>query len=159
MASEAEKTKVQPEVIVKDYLQLRKKSEIVLVESCGGFLTPYSKEMRAADFIIAMKMPMLMIVEPTGDVFENVICQLATAKHMGINIKGVILNKYIKSPLLNIKKLPALIEAYSGIPIVGIVGYKTNISPPGLIDTILHSVDLETIFDMKIPKLGSNFEL
>ncbi len=155
LASEAEKIKIQPEVIVKDFLKLRKNSEIVLVESCGSILTPFSQEMRASDFIIAMKTPVLMIAEPSNEVFENVLATISVAKHMGINVKGIILNKYIKSPHLNIKKLPVLLEAYSGIPIVGIVGYKTNISPSGLIDTILHSVDIETIFDMQIPKLNS----
>lgn len=153
LAAESEKTKIQADVIVKDFLQLRKISEIVLVESSGSLLTPYSNEMRASDFVIAMRTPVLMVVEPANDVFENVIAHISTAKHMGIKIKGIILNKFIKSQHPNIKKLPALLEAYSGIPIVGIVGYKTNISPSGLIDTILHSVDLETVFDMSIPKL------
>lgn len=158
LAAEAEKIKIQPEVIVTDYLKLRKISEIVLVESCGGILTPYTQQMRAADFVLAMKTPMLMVVEPTNNVFENVIANIKTAQHMGIKVKGIILNKFIKSPHINVKKLPVLLEAYSGVPIVGIVGYKTNSSPSGLIDTILHSVDLETIFDMKIPKLDVNFE-
>ena len=98
---------------------------------------------------------MLLVVEPTHEVLEKVLLTIDYVRHAGITVSGVILNKYIKSPDLNIKKLPAMIEAYSGVPIVGIVGYQMSVSPSGLIDTVLHSIDLETIFKMKIPKLSN----
>mgnify|MGYP002580462327 CR=1 FL=1 len=155
LAAKKENVVVQPEVLVKDYLKLRKTSEIVIVESSGGILTPFCSSMRTIDFIQAMQTSMLLVVEPTHEVLEKVLLTIDYVRHAGITVSGVILNKYIKSPDLNIKKLPAMIEAYSGVPIVGIVGYQMSVSPSGLIDTVLHSIDLETIFKMKIPKLSN----
>ena len=79
---------------------------------------------------------------------------IETARHAGLNVRGIIINKFIKTDDLNLKNLPALLEAYSGIPVVGIVGCLPKITPSGLIDTVLHSIDLETIFGVKIPKLS-----
>lgn len=157
-AGQKENNPIKPEVLVKDYLKLRKTVDMVLVEGCGGVLTPYTKDMKALDFIIATKTPMIMVVEPTNDNFDNVVANLIVAKHSGIDIRGVIINKYTKSGKINIKKMPALIEAYSGVPVVGIVAKQDKLTPIGLIDIILHSVDLETIFNMKIPKLSPQSE-
>ena len=157
-AGQKENNPVKAEVLVKDYLKLRKSVDMVLVEGCGGVLTPYTKEMKAADFIIATKTPMIMVVEPKNDNFDDVVANLLVAKHSGIEIRGVIVNKYTKSSKINIKKMPALIEAYSGIPVVGIVEKQEKLTPTGLIDIILHSVDLDPIFNRKVPNRNSQGE-
>ncbi len=154
LAAKKENIIVKPEVIVKDYLKLRKTSEIVFVESCGGLMTPLARKMKIVDLVDAIQTSVLLVVEPTKDVLEKVLLMINYARHNNIDIRGIILNKFIKSSDLDIKKLPALIEAYSGIPIVGIVRYQAQVTPSGLIDTVLQSIDLETIFGMKIPKLN-----
>lgn len=154
LAAKNEKTEIQPEILVKDFLTLRKTSEIVMVESCGGLLTPYSENMRSIDFAQALQTDILLVVEQSTESFEKALLTIDYAKHAGIRVRGIVINKYVKTDDLNLKNLPALLEAYSGIPVVGIVGCLPKITPSGLIDTVLHSIDLETIFGIKIPKLS-----
>ncbi len=154
LAAQAEKQNIQPEILVRDFLTLRKTSEIVMVESCGGLLAPYSENMRSIDFAQALQTEVLIVAEQSTEGFEKVLMMIETARHAGLNVRGIIINKFIKTDDLNLKNLPALLEAYSGIPVVGIVGCLPKITPSGLIDTVLHSIDLETIFGVKIPKLS-----
>lgn len=154
LVAQNEKATIQPEILVKDFLTLRKASEIVMVESCGGLLTPYSENMRSIDFAQALQTDILIVAEQSDEGFEKVLLTIDYAMHAGLNVRGVIINKFAKTENLNLKNLPALIEAYSGVPVVGIVGYLPKITPSGLIDTVLHSIDLETIFGVKIPKLS-----
>ena len=155
LAAKKENTFIQPEVLVKDLLTLRKSSDIVIVEGNNGIKTPFTENLKTTDFIKAIQASVLMVVEPTHDALEKVLLTIDYLKHHGISPVGVILNKYLKTPDLNIQNMPALIEEYSGIPIVGIVGYQSQFYPSGLIDTILHSVDLETVFEINIPKLNN----
>ena len=155
LAAKKENTVIQPEVLVKDLLTLRKSSDIVIVEGNNGIKTPFTENLKTTDFIKAIQASVLMVVEPTHDALEKVLLTTDYLRHHGIETVGIILNKYLKTPDLNIQSMPALIEEYAGIPIVGIVGYQSNFYPSGLIDIILHSVDLETIFNIKIPKLNN----
>lgn len=155
LAAQQEGIIIKPQVLVKDYLKLAKTCEIVLIESWGGIFSPISEEVQTVEFIQAIKASMLMVVEPSHYVFDNLILALNMAQHLGVKIAGVILNKTVKSSDINIKKLPELIEYYAGVPVIGIVGLQQNIIPSEIIDTILHSVDIETLFSMQIPKLNN----
>jgi dethiobiotin synthetase len=158
LAAQKEKTKIQPEILVKDFLTLRKTNEIVLVEPCGGILTPYSESLRAIDFLQAIQSNLIIVVEQTEEAFEKTLLMVDYAKHADIKIRGIIINKYMKTDDINLKNLPALLEAYSGIPVVGVVGVIPKITSSNLIDTVLHSIDLEAVFGMQIPKLNQSFE-
>jgi len=157
LAAKEEGVEIRPQAIIQDYLKLMKKSEIILTEACNGILTPISPEINSLDIIKTIKMSVLIIAEFGSDVLENILLIVSTAKLHGLDVRGVILNKFIASSNENIKNLPSMIEQYAKVPILGIVPYITaDILPSELIDTILHSVDLEGVFGMQIPKISSN---
>jgi len=156
IAAEVEGIKIDSQTVIQDYLKLRKNSEIILTESCGGILTPISPDLTFLDIIKTMKMSILIVSEFGSDALENILLTVSTAKLNGIDVRGVILNKFISSFDENAKRLPMLIEKYANVPILGIVpfGSDYDVAPSELIDTILHSVDLEGIFGIKIPKIN-----
>jgi len=155
IAAEKEGIQISPQILIKDYLNLRKKSDIIITEACSGILTPISSEINTIDLIKAMKMSILIIAEFSPDVLENVLLMVSTAKLHGFDVRGVIINKYFTSLNENAKQLPSMIEKYAKVPILGIVPLKEeNILPTELIDTILHSIDLEGLFGMQIPQMN-----
>lgn len=157
LASEKEGIEIKPQTIIKDYLNLRKKSEIIITEACGGILTPISKDINTKDLIQTMKMSVLIVAEFGDDVLDNILLNVSAAKFYNFDVRGVILNKFITSSNENVKYLPDFIEQYAKVPLLGIVPYKgDNLTPSELIDTILHSVDLEGVFGMQIPKISLN---
>ena len=158
LAAKNENTEIQPQVILKDFLTLRKKSDIVLIEGYSGLVTPISENIDTIDLIKAMQASLLIVVEPSRDVLEKTLLLIHYARHAGLKICGVILNKFLVSNDLNTKNLASMIEMYSEVPVVGIVKYQTDIAPSELIDNTLHTIDIETIFGMSIPKLNNYTE-
>lgn len=156
IASQKENIDIQPEVLIKDFLTLKKISDIVLIEGYNGIITPISENIETVDLIKVMQASLLIVVEPTKESLEKVLLTINYARHAGIKVCGTIINKFIHSTDLDIKNLAAMIEMTARVPVVGIVNYKSRITPSELIDTILHSVDIETIFNTKIPKLSNN---
>ena len=76
---------------------------------------------------------------------------------MGIKVNGIIVNKYPEdNEDIGIKNVPRLIEEYTDASVVGIIkelsGYE-EMSPASIIDNVLNGVDIEKVFDIKIPKL------
>jgi len=157
LAAKEEGIEIRPQTIIQDYLKLMRTSEIILTEACNGILTPISPQINSLDIIKTMKMSVLIVADFGSDVLENILMIVSTARLHGLNVRGVILNKFIASSNENTKNLPSMIEEYAEIPILGIIPYITDdILPSELIDTILHSVDLEGVFGMQIPKISSN---
>lgn len=157
LASKKENIEIKPQTIIHDYLNLRKNSDIIITEACGGILTPISENINTVDLIKTMEMSVLIVAEYGTDVLENILLTVAASKFHGFDVRGVILNKCFTSTNENIKYLPELVEKYAKIPVLGIIPYKNeNIPPSELLDTILHSVDIESIFGMQIPQLSFN---
>ncbi|MGN0004433.1 MAG: dethiobiotin synthase [Candidatus Gastranaerophilaceae bacterium] len=155
LAAQNEEKEIKPEVLVKDFLRLRKNSEVVIVESCGGLYTPLSPELQIKDFVNAVQLPVIIVAEASHDVFDNIVMLVNCAKHAGLVVRGIIINKFLHTLDLNVTNLQALCELYTGIPVVGVIPFKTDVSPSELIDLIVRSVDLDTVFGVKIPKLNS----
>lgn len=155
LASQKENTPIEPQVIITDFLKLRKTTEMMIIEGYNGLITPISENIETYELIKSMQAQLLIVVEPSAEALEKVLLMIFYAKFQGIKIRGVILNKYLHTMDINIKNLASMIELHSGVPVVGIVNYQEKITPSGLIDLTLHSIDLETIFDMPIPKLDN----
>lgn len=158
LAAKNENVVIQSQTILKDFYMLKNTSDFVLIEGYNGIMTPLADNIAITDLIKVMYANLLIVAEPSKDALEKILLTVNYARHSNIKVAGVILNKFLHIPDLNVSNLAKMIEMYSGVPVVGVVNYQSNISPLEIIDTTLHSIDLETIFEMKIPKLNSNME-
>ena len=121
-------------------------------------MTPLSENIGIADLVKVMHSKLLIVAEPSKDALEKILLMVHYARHENLKVCGVILNKFLHIPDINVKNLAVLIETYAQVPVLGVVNFLSDIIPLGLIDTTLHSIDLQTIFEMKIPKLNNNME-
>ena len=160
LAAELDNVKIEMDVIKKNYMELAAKCDTVIVEGAGGITTPCAPQMIMSDIIKALNLPVVIVAKPDLGTINHVILTVNHARAQGIDIAGVIINKYPgETNDMAIKTAPRLIEEYSDVKVVGIVKNLTNvkITPGLLIDTMLNSVDLEKIFNIKIPKLDLGF--
>ncbi len=143
--------------ISKDYKILSEKTDTLLVEGIGGLMTPLNKGVYAYHIPLSLNLPVIFVVNPSNDSINNYFNEINTAKTAGLNIIGVIINKfsaYSDNP--EIKDFPTLIENYCDVKVLGLIrnfrgdSVKTNT----LINEILNGIDLEDVFRMKIPKLN-----
>nr|MCR5261099.1 dethiobiotin synthase [Candidatus Gastranaerophilales bacterium] len=158
LAAKNENVVIQSQTILKDFYMLKNSSDFVLIEGYNGIMTPLADNIEIVDLITVMQANLLIVAEPSKDVLEKILLTVSYAKHANIRVCGVILNKFLHLPDINTKNLVYLIEKYAEVPVVGVVSYLSDITPFGLIDTTLQTIDLETVFGMKIPKLNNNME-
>ena len=117
-----EKVDINLEKIMQDYNALAKKSDIVITELTGGLMTPLNKDFYSVQIPLNFKLPVLFVVTPGLDNLNNLLNEINTAKSAGVDVAGVIVNKYPPySEIPEVKAFPALIEEYSDAKVLGIV--------------------------------------
>ena len=157
IASEMEKIKINPKVILKDYTMLKDKFDTVIVEGTGGILTPIAPRFTVANLVKMLNLPIVVITNSTEESVNNTILTVNHAEAMGIEINGIIINRYPEGTEdMRVKTIPRLLEEYTKASVVGIIkeldGYGEN-TPGSIIDNVLNGVDIEKVFNVKIPKL------
>ena len=143
--------------ISKDFHLLSEKTDTLIVESIGGLMTPLNKNLFTYNIPLAFKLPVVFVVSPSNDSVNNYFNEINTAKTAGLDIQGVIINKYpVDSENPEIKSFPTLIEEYCDVKVLGLIrSFKgDSVQANTLITEILNGIDLEDLFRMKIPKLN-----
>lgn len=143
--------------ITRDYEILSEKTDTLIVEGFGGLMTPLSKGLYTYHLPLSLKLPVIFVVNPSNDSINNYFNEINTAKTAGLNILGVIVNKFSAySENLEVKEFPNLIENYCDVKVLGIIrNFKgSSVQTNTLINEILNGIDLEEVFRMKIPKLN-----
>lgn len=160
IAAELENVEIDLDIIYRDYLIMRQKSDVVIVEGAGGLMVPVAPDVLMIDAAKKLRLPIVIVARPDLGTINHTLLSINQAQSYGLDIAGVIINKYPEgTDDIAVKTAPRLIEEYSDVKVVGIVkDFKTNNIKPGmLIDNMLNSVDLEQIFKIKIPKLDLGF--
>lgn len=148
---------IEVQDITRDYEILSEKTDTLIVEGIGGLMTPLSKGIYTYHLPLSLKLPVIFVVNPSNDSINNYFNEINTAKTAGLNVLGVIINKFsADSENIEIKEFPNLIENYCDVKVLGIVrNFKGNsVQTNTLINEILNGIDLEEVFRMKIPKLN-----
>ncbi len=157
ICSEIEKNEINIENIVKDYNILAQKLDTLIVESTGGLMTPVSDNAFLYHILQNLKIPIVFIVNPNADSVNHYLNEINTAKSLGFDITGVIINKYpVYSENADVKAFPSLIEKYSDVKVLGLIRNinQKTVTSTVIFNEILNGIDLEDIFRMKIPKLN-----
>ena len=157
IGAELEHVDINIEEIQSEYTILKQKNDTLIVEGTGGLMTPIKDNIFTAHIPLAIKTPIVFIITPSADNLNNFINTLNTAKSAGLEISGVIINKYQPhSENPDIKAFPTLIETYTDTNILGIIrNFKgKSVAENILFNEILNGIDIQELFKLKIPKLS-----
>lgn len=156
VGAELERINIDIEDIVNDYNILKEKYDTLITESVGGLMTPIKENIFTAHIAKGLNIPVVFIVTPGSNNLNNCLNEINTAKTFGLDIVGVIINKFpLYSENPDIKVFPTLIETYTDSKVLGLIknfkgkSVQTNI----LFNEILNGIDVEDVFRVKIPKL------
>jgi len=159
LAAEIENIHIDMNNIARDYKIINEKCELVITEGAGGLCAPIAPNMLNADIAKLLNLPVVIVARPNLGTINHVLLTINYAQQHGIDVRGVIINRYPKgTDDIAVRTAPRLIEEYSDVKVLGIVRdieTPAVLTPGGTIDTILNSVDVEKIFQIKIPKLDA----
>ena len=158
LAAELDKIHIDINTIARDYKLLNDKCDLVITEGAGGICTPIAPKLITSDIVKFLNLPLIIITKPNLGTINQTILTINHAKRQGINIRGIIINKYPQgTDDIAIRTAPRMIEEYTDAQVVGIIKNIENsqfLTPSAMIDIILNSVDVEKIFQVTIPKLN-----
>ncbi len=159
-AAEIERVVINIDDIINDYNILAKNTDVLLVEGTGGLLTPLKENLFNIHIPLLLKIPVIFIVTPSNDTLNTLLNELNTANKSGLDIIGIIINKFpLQSKNSEITTFISVLEKYGNVKILGTIRYfKDKIfKTDELFTEILNSINLQEILKMKIPKLNLDY--
>lgn len=157
IAAEMEDIVIDRMVIKKDFEALSKEHDCTIVEGAGGLMVPIAPNFTVSDMIKMLDLPALIVIRPDLGTVNHTLLTVNQAVANGIKVRGVIINNFPENTAdVAIKSAPRLIEEFSDTRILGIVKHFENAekaNPTDMIASVLNGIDLESVFDVKIPKL------
>lgn len=92
MAAQFENRPVVLETLVAGFEALRGKSDHLLVEGAGGWLTPLAPGQTMADLAVALKLPVLLVINNRLGAINHALLTLESIAAKGLTCVGIILN-------------------------------------------------------------------
>lgn len=113
--------KIDKNIIISDFNSFKK--DFLVVEGAGGITCPLEIDTETyliSDLIKDIDLNVVIVADAGLGVINAVLLTLEYAKYHGINVKGVILNKFIRNNIMYIDNLNT-IENLGDTKVVGLV--------------------------------------
>lgn len=94
--------------------------EFLVVEGAGGLYVPLiGTQFLVLDLIRWLNLPLAVVAKSGLGTINHTVLTVKSAQAAGIEVAGVILNRYPENPGLAAATNPGVIEALTGVPILG----------------------------------------
>lgn len=156
IASEDENEFIDLDLIQSEYNKIISKSDCTILDGDSGILSPLAPSVQNVDLIKKLQIPLLYVISPREDSINDTLLSIYAAQEKGLEVRGVVINNISDDcPKEMLTATTRVIEEYSNVNIVGLIPHLGNrVRPEELITGILNGVDIESVFKVKIEKLG-----
>ncbi|MBE9043279.1 ATP-dependent dethiobiotin synthetase BioD [Pleurocapsales cyanobacterium LEGE 10410] len=122
-------------------------SELVLLESLGGLGSPVTDELVVGNISADWRLPTLLIVPVKLGAIANTVANVALARSLDIDLKGIVLNCSQPEALERIEDLTPidLMQSLTQVPIIGVLPYISDLTNTQKLAQIVANWDLELI--------------
>ncbi len=147
IAAQKEGKTVELGKIWQAYSLARQKSDFILLETLGGLGSPVTSELIVGNITADWRLPTILVVPVKLGAIANTVANVALARSLKIDLKGIILNCTQPGAETNIEDLtpPDLIQSLTQIPILGTLPYIEDLSDTDRLSKIVADWDIELI--------------
>ena len=92
-------------------------------------LVPLTQQHTVHDLIAALGFPVLVVARPSLGTVNHTLLTISKLKASGIRVQGVILNGYKPEQVRHAKENAAMIEHFSGVPVLGCLPWNETPYP------------------------------
>lgn len=133
----------------------QERSNLVLIESLGGLGSPLSYELTVGDIASEWRLPSVLVVPIKLGAIASAVANVALARSLNIDLKGIILNCSQPEAEKKIEDLTPidLIQSLTQVPIIGTLPHIKNLKDTKKLASIVANWDLELMDWELIPKL------
>lgn len=131
VAAEQEDRTVNLETVAQSLRELAGRYDYLVVEGAGGLYVPLvGMHFLVLDMIGWLGLPLLVVARAGLGTINHTVLTVKAAQQAGITVTGVVLNRYPAKPGLAEQTNPRVIEALTGVPILGLVPEVAEIDTP-----------------------------
>lgn len=134
--------------------------EFHIVEGANSISNPIDEQHTEVDLIKKLSINLVVVINPKMSTIDEAISHLMFVKNNKLKCNGIILTDYeMDSDNLEEKYYPQLIKRFTGYDTIGVIPHYENIralNPETLIADTIGNINLEKVFNAKIPKLSMN---
>jgi dethiobiotin synthetase len=121
---------------------LASRYEFLVVEGAGGLYVPLIGTIfLVRDLIPWLHLPLLVVARAGLGTINHTALTVMAARHLGLPVAGVILNRYPAKPSLAEETNPEVIEAITEVPVLGKIPEVPEITSPAGRRTFLAAMD------------------
>ncbi len=122
LAAEMSNTPIKLDRIQNDFIRIKNEFDYLLVEGAGGIVCPFNIEdkLLLPDVIKALKLDIIIVASAELGGINSAVLTVEYAKQHGINVRGIILNKYKENDFMQ-QDNKVQIEKLTGIKVVATV--------------------------------------
>jgi dethiobiotin synthetase len=103
------------------YAGLERRHDLVVVEGAGGLAVPITPEADVAGLAQRWRLPVLVVARPGLGTINHTALTVAYARQWGLEVLGVVVNRYPREPGVAEETNPKAIEQATGVPVLGLV--------------------------------------
>ena len=147
IAAEREDKTIELGKIWQEYSIAQQKSDLVLLETLGGLGSPVTKELIVGNIAADWRLPTILVVPVKLGAIANTVANVALARSLKIDLKGIVLNCTQPEAETSIEDLtpPDLIQSLTQTPILGTLPYIEDLSDTNKLGQIVSNWDVELI--------------
>jgi dethiobiotin synthetase len=127
-ASRISGIKIDTEKIREAFGRLRSSHDVVIVEGAGGLLVPITEDFMMADLTRDLGTPLLIVTRPGLGTLNHTALTVEAARRRGIDILGVVINRFPPSPEPAERSNPSLMAMMTGVPVLGVFPSDPSLS-------------------------------
>jgi dethiobiotin synthetase len=101
------------------------------VEGAGGLLVPIKEDYLMSDLASALGLPLLIVARPGLGTLNHTSLTVEAARKRGIDVLGVVINRFPASPGLSERTNPERITRMTGVPVAGVFPEDLSVSVEG----------------------------
>ncbi|MEW6145416.1 MAG: dethiobiotin synthase [Thermodesulfobacteriota bacterium] len=154
-ASRISGIKIDTGKIKQVFEKLRSAHDIVIVEGAGGLLVPITEDYLMADLARDFGIPLLIVTRPDLGTLNHTALTVEAARRRGIDILGVVINRFPPSPGPAERTNPGFITLMTGVPVIGVFPSDPSLS----VEEGRAGGILELAVSAFAPSLGGTFDL
>ena len=147
IAAEREDKTIELGKIWQEYSTAQQTSDLVLLETLGGLGSPVTKELIVGNIAADWRLPTILVVPVKLGAISNTVANVALARSLKIDLKGIIFNCTQPEAEASIEDLtpPDLIQSLTQIPVLGTLPYIEDITDASKLKQIVSNWDIELI--------------
>ena len=133
--------------IWQEFSTAQQKSNLVLLETLGGLGSPVTDESIVGNIAADWRLPTVLVVPVKLGAIANTVANVALARSLKIDLKGIILNCTQATANRGLEDLTPidLIQSLTQVPILGILPYIADLKDTNKLARIVANWDLELI--------------